>query len=286
MRQRELPLGLMVQRRPLLGRSCGPAAAIAANSERTGSLRLAFEGVILWCCELRWWGGNFMRVLAAIVFCILTVPSWAEEAIITDGDTLILKGTPYRLDGIDAPETDQVCLDEKRNVWACGLEARDQLRKIVGTRDVRCDTKGYDTVYRNRRIGVCWIEGETTSLNQWLVKEGWALNFEHAKGRFKADEDDARSRGRGLWNGCFSRPKDTRRWNKGDAPLLGAGCPPSKEIRDTLFPSHPTMPIGYSYKGEICCARTHNWPSGNLSHGRLPQLRTHEKAGPLVLLRG
>ena len=162
-----------------------------------------------------------MQVLIAIFLCILIGPSWAEQATITDGDTLVLSGIPYRLDGIDAPATDQVCLDDKRNVWACGLEARDQLRKFVGTRDVRCDRKGYDTVYRNRRIGVCWIEGETTSLNQWLVREGWALNFEpYAKGRFKADEDDARSKGRGLWNGCFSRPKETR-WNKRSASLLG-----------------------------------------------------------------
>ena len=108
---------------------------------------------------------RFMHVLIAILLCIVIGPSWAEEAIITDGDTLILNGNLYRLDGIDAPETDQVCLDDKRNVWACGLEARDQLRKFVGKRDVRCDRKGYDTVYRNRRIGVCWVEGETTSLN-------------------------------------------------------------------------------------------------------------------------
>src|SRR5262245_65573326 len=86
-------------------------------------------------------GRRFMPVLIAILFCLVIGPSWAEEAIIADGDTLILNGIPYRLDGIDAPETDQVCLNEKRNVWACGLEARDQLKKFVGKRDVRCDRR-------------------------------------------------------------------------------------------------------------------------------------------------
>src|SRR6478735_707722 len=95
-----------------------------------------------------WMGHNFMRVLIAILFSFTIGPSWAEQAIIVDGDTLILSGIPYRLDGIDAPETDQVCLNEKRNVWACGLEARDQLSKFVRKRDVRCDSKGFDTVYR------------------------------------------------------------------------------------------------------------------------------------------
>ena len=61
------------------------------------------------------------RIHACLGGCSLFIvigPSWAEEAIITDGDTLILNGIPYRLDGINAPETDQVCLNEKRNVWA------------------------------------------------------------------------------------------------------------------------------------------------------------------------
>ena len=207
--------------------------------------------------EVFWRERAFMHVLLAILLFIVIGPSWAEEAIVTDGDTLILNGIPYQLDGIDAPETDQVCLNEKRNVWACGLEARDQLRNFVGKRDVRCDTTGYDTVYRNRRIAVCWVEGETTSLNQWLVREGWALNFEpYAKGRFKVDEDDARSRGRGLWNGCFSRPQETRRWNKIKASLLGASCAPSKQIRDTLFPDVPAMPLGCPIKAKFA-ARAH-----------------------------
>ena len=67
----------------------------------------------------------------------------------------------------------------------------------------------------------------------------------------KLDEDDARSRARGLWNGCFSRPQETRRWNKSKASLLGASCPPSKEIRDTLFPDHPAMPLGCPIKAKF-----------------------------------
>ena len=34
-----------------------------------------------------------MHVLIAILLCIVIGPSWAEEAIITDGDTLILMET-------------------------------------------------------------------------------------------------------------------------------------------------------------------------------------------------
>ena len=90
------------------------------------------------------------------------------------------------------------------------------------------------------------------SLNQWLVREGWALNFEpYAKGRFKADQDEAREKGRGLWKGCFVAPKEFREGQR-DGALLGAACRADKdrEIREALFPSEPSMPSGCSIKGK------------------------------------
>jgi endonuclease YncB( thermonuclease family) len=195
-----------------------------------------------------------VRALMAVILVLTFTPSWAAEVTITDGDTLVLQGTPFRLDGIDAPQTDQVCLNESGAIWPCGLEARDRLREFVAKRDVRCDSSKYDTVYRNRRIGMCRVDGEDMSLNQWLVREGWALNFEpYAKGRFKGDEEEARSKGKGLWKGCFVRPQAARPGNKGTASLLGSGCSQRKsaEIREMLFPAIPAMPSGCSIKGKF-----------------------------------
>ena len=48
----------------------------------------------------------------------------------------------YRLDGVDAPALDQMCIDEHADVWACGLEARDQLSRLIGGREVRCEDLG------------------------------------------------------------------------------------------------------------------------------------------------
>lgn len=200
-----------------------------------------------------------MRALIFILMFIAAEPCWAAEATITDADTLILNGTPYRLDGIDAPETDQRCLNATGAMWMCGIEARDQLKNFVSGRGVRCDDQGADPVYRNRRIGICWVEGETRSLNQWLVLEGWALNFEpYAKGRFKADQEAARDKSNGIWKGCFSPPQDVRRWDKSSAGLLGAACPKGKETetRNVLFPDHPVIPLGCSIKGKLA-ARAH-----------------------------
>jgi len=194
-----------------------------------------------------------MRAFIAVLFLMMFGPGLAADAIIKDGDSLTLNGTAYRLDGIDAPERDQVCLDEKEAEWACGNEVRDRLAQLIGKRAVRCEDKGPDRIHpKKRRIGVCWVEGETMSLNQWLVRDGLALNFEpYAKGRFEADEADARKNLRGLWKGCFSAPQDLRRWNKSSAPLLGPTCGIAKQTRNRLFPALPAMPPGCTIKGKI-----------------------------------
>src|SRR4051794_33909582 len=64
----------------------------------------------------------FAATLVMIRICI------AAEAIVGDGDTLTVDGIKYRLDGIDAPEADQICLDASGAVWSCGIEAREQLK--------------------------------------------------------------------------------------------------------------------------------------------------------------
>jgi endonuclease YncB( thermonuclease family) len=45
-----------------------------------------------------------MRDWIAGLILILSSPVLAAECIVLDGDTLTLRGTKFRLDGIDAPE--------------------------------------------------------------------------------------------------------------------------------------------------------------------------------------
>jgi endonuclease YncB( thermonuclease family) len=194
-----------------------------------------------------------MRFLLAILLMFLANPGWAADVIVKDGRTLQLGSIAYRLDGIDAPEFDQMCVDQKADPWACGVDVRDQLAKLIGDRRVRCEDKGPDTTTKNRRVGICSIDGESGSLNQWLVRHGLALNLEAAAGgRFKADEADARDSQRGLWRGCFTAPLEFRRW-KTNGVLLGASCRTDKEaeLREFLFPADPTMPPGCTIKGKF-----------------------------------
>lgn len=193
------------------------------------------------------------RPLILLLAVLSAGPSWAAGVAVKDGGTLELAGVTYRLDGIDAPELDQMCIDEHADSWACGVEARDQLAKLIGSRDVRCEDLGLGGISRNRHIGICTVEGETATLNQLMVRQGFALNFEpYARGRFKDDEAGAKSNRRGLWKGCFAGPYEFRRGRK-DGALLGDSCRADKdrEIRAALFPEQPVMPAGCSIKGKF-----------------------------------
>jgi endonuclease YncB( thermonuclease family) len=194
-----------------------------------------------------------MRLLLAMLATLLTSPGWAADAVIKDGGTIQLAGTTYRLDGIDAPELDQICVDDHADPWTCGVEARDRLARMTARRDVRCRDLGADPTYGKRRIGLCTIEGETASLNQTLVREGFALDSgPAAKGRFKADETAAKDALAGLWKGCFAAPQEFRHWQK-TTPLLGASCRTDKdrELRDIVFPADTAMPPGCSIKAKF-----------------------------------
>ena len=195
-----------------------------------------------------------MRTLIAILLLAMVGPSWAAEIVVTEGDTLQIDRTIYRLDGIDAPEIDQTCLDQSGEVWPCGVTVRDRLSAHIGKRAVRCEDKGPDPAHKQRRIGICSVEGETATLNEWLVREGWAIKLDSAaKGRFAAAETDARENRRGQWKGCFADPRDLRGWNRNSARLVGGGCQAGHDnrTREKLFRLDTAMPPGCPIKAKL-----------------------------------
>jgi endonuclease YncB( thermonuclease family) len=214
-------------------------------------------------------------LVAALLSTVLTASQgWAATATVRDGGTLQLGNVIYRLDGIDTPSFDQLCIDEHADSWTCGIEARDQLTKLIGGKQVRCDDLGADPTYKKRRIGVCKVEGATTSLSQLLVRQGFALNVKaSASGRFKVDEARAKDDRQGLWKGCFVAPQEFRRGKK-DAALLGASCRADRdrEIREAVFPEDLVMPASCNIKGKYAVrARV----TGNLGIYHLQACRSY-----------
>ena len=214
-------------------------------------------------------------LIAALLSIVLPAgSSVAATATVRDGSTLQLGNVTFRLDGIDVPAVDQFCIDEQADAWTCGIEARDQLSKLVEGKQVRCDDLEADPATKKRRLGVCKIEGETSSLSQLLVQKGFALNVEaSASGRFKVDEAHARDDRVGLWKGCFVAPREFRT-GKQDGPLLGAACRADRdrEIRQVMFPGDRVMPPGCNIKGKYAVrARV----TGNLGIYHLQACRSY-----------
>src|SRR6266478_8349767 len=104
-----------------------------------------FQLVLQSCCAIRsgeiiilagWF--KSMRFLIMILVFFAAGSACAEDALAKDGATVQLAGVTFKLDGIDAPEFDQMCIDEHAEPWACGVEARDQLAKLIDRRGVHC----------------------------------------------------------------------------------------------------------------------------------------------------
>lgn len=149
-------------------------------------------------------------LIATILFASSAVAATATTitgaARISDGDTITVKGTKIRLNGIDAPETDQVCIDTAEKTYACGIAARDALVRLVHDRMVTCT--GSETDRYDRRIMTCFV-GEM-DINAAMVAGGWALAFRRYSDIYVGEEQIARTKQAGLWSGAFIAPRDWR----------------------------------------------------------------------------
>jgi endonuclease YncB( thermonuclease family) len=79
---------------------------------------------------------HLLRLASAIFLAFVTLSgtAWAGTAVVRDGDTIQVGDVAYRLDGADAPELDQVCIDDHADPFACGVDAREELMRLIGGR--------------------------------------------------------------------------------------------------------------------------------------------------------
>ena len=90
-----------------------------------------------------------------VILLFSSVPGLTATALVRDGATLQLGDTIFRLDGADAPEIDQTCIDDHADPWTCGIDARDQLTKLIGGKPVRCDDVGPEKNFGKRHRAIC-----------------------------------------------------------------------------------------------------------------------------------
>lgn len=167
-----------------------------------------------------------MAALALLLLPPSPGPASAEtvagRATVIDGDTIEIRGARIRLHGLDAPETGQQCRDASGAPWPCGRRAAFALDDfLAAARPTTCTRT--DTDRWGRMVATC-LRADGRDVNDWLVRQGWALDWQrYSGGAYAAAQDDARDAGRGVWTGAFVMPWDWRRgmrldWTVGATP--------------------------------------------------------------------
>jgi len=131
---------------------------------------------------------------------------------LADGDSLTLSGQRIRLLGLDAPELAQTCR-QGNDERPCGKMARDALRRIVGSRIVRCEAQDEDRY--GRLLARCYLGDD--DIGEMLVRSGWALS----SGDYERAEAQARGAGAGIWAMQFIEPKEWRALHNRDDESSG-----------------------------------------------------------------
>jgi len=129
----------------------------------------------------------FKNIVYAFAMSILLVSSIADaggrviEGRVTkvrDVDTIVVSGTPVRLNGLDGPELST----------RVGKDAALFMRRLVGGKIVTCELNGERTY--DRWVGVCFLDGK--DIAAIAVREGHALDCaRYSGGRYRKYETPA-----------------------------------------------------------------------------------------------
>ena len=119
--------------------------------------------------------------LTSIVYAAQTVSGKVTK--VRDADTVVVKGVPIRLNGVDAPE----------NGTKAGNEATAAMKRHVRGKTLTCELNG-DRSY-DRWVGVCFTE-DGQDIGAVMITNGFALDCHRfSGGRYrKLEPAGARSR--------------------------------------------------------------------------------------------
>ena len=132
-----------------------------------------------------------LRCICVLLALVLSVEAAAArevsgKASIRDADTIVVRGVPVRLNGVDAPETNT----------RAGREATTFMKRLLRGETVACRLNGDRT--HDRWVGVCYIqmEGQWADIGAILIANGYALDCRrYSGGRYRSLEPKgARSR--------------------------------------------------------------------------------------------
>lgn len=125
-----------------------------------------------------------LKILPALLVALLAAPALADRTIegrvtvVRDVDTIVVAGTPVRLNGLDGPETST----------RIGREARAFMDRLIRGETVTCRLNGERTY--DRWVGVCFLDGQ--DIAAIAVANGQALDCaRYSGGRYRELETPA-----------------------------------------------------------------------------------------------
>lgn len=123
-----------------------------------------------------------MRLLS-IGLVLIFFPCMVQAQVsVRDADTIVVTGTPVRLQGVDAPELGT----------AAGRDARRWMVNYLSGRAVNCDLTGERT--HDRYVGVCYADRE--DVGAAVIAAGHALDCRRYSGGRYAHLETAAARSR------------------------------------------------------------------------------------------
>lgn len=143
---------------------------------------------------------SFSIVMLIAIAAPATAETFSGPATAVDGDTMEVQGERIRLEGIDAPELDQTCLRNGKEI-ACGVIARAALLDLITGVDVVCEVRG--EAVGGVMPAYCTADGFNIGGN--MVYTGWALPAPDWTA-YDAIRDGAVEDRRGLWATEFTEP--------------------------------------------------------------------------------
>jgi len=145
-----------------------------------------------------------MRVIAHLRAAVLSLAflAPANAQTVTDGDTIKMAGTTYRLWGIDAPETHQTCADG----WPAGRIATEYLVNLMHGHAITCEARIKDRY--GRTVALCRADG--IDIEAEMVRAGMAWAFVKYSRDYLKIETEAAVEGLGVHPHNCEKPWDWR----------------------------------------------------------------------------